>query len=86
MAELARTTITIPKDLLKLAKTTCIATDKNVSQLIKETLEEKLKGKIRKTRGIMSLLGKYSLKTGRNTFRRKEIYESYLRKKISFGH
>lgn len=45
MANLLRTTVTIPENLLKLAKLTSVKEGKTLSELIRESLEEKLANK-----------------------------------------
>ena len=77
----ARTTITIPKDLLRLTKVACAGLDISMSQLIQEALEEKVKG-VKTYSGKMPKLGKYCLKS--KGLRRKAIYAVHLRRKISF--
>lgn len=45
MANLLRTTITVPEDLLKLAKITSVEEGKTLSELIRESLERRIFGK-----------------------------------------
>lgn len=43
MANLLRTTITLPEDLLKIAKLTSVKEGKTLSKLIRESLEKRIK-------------------------------------------
>lgn len=45
MTNLSRTTITLPRSLLKRAKIAAIEADKTLSQLVRESLEEAILGK-----------------------------------------
>ncbi|KKS47327.1 hypothetical protein A3J20_05990 [Candidatus Gottesmanbacteria bacterium RIFCSPLOWO2_02_FULL_42_29] len=79
-----RTTVIIPKDLLKAAKLTAVERQTSVSGLVKQGLKQEIFGitlKKKKAKKLTDLLGKYSI--GINKIEREDIYDDYLRKKIS---
>lgn len=74
----------IPKDLLREAKLAAIDRQTSVSDLIKNGLKKEIHGDKKaekKDNSILSLIGKRSI--GINKFKREDIYDDYLRKKIS---
>lgn len=80
-----RTTVMLPEDLLESAKATAFYRRLTLSRLIKEGLESVIKGEVRNTSASLNFhdfLGKRSLKI--KEIKREKIYESYLRKKVSF--
>lgn len=58
MANLLRTTITLPEELLKRAKITAVSEEKTLSELIRESLEERI-GKLSppSKEELLSLMG-----------------------------
>ncbi|OGG21184.1 hypothetical protein A3D03_06615 [Candidatus Gottesmanbacteria bacterium RIFCSPHIGHO2_02_FULL_40_13] len=78
-----RTTVIIPKELLKAAKLAAIERQTSVSGLIQEGLKEVVQRKKspKKDNRLLNLLGKRSI--GIKKIRREDIYDDYLRKKIS---
>lgn len=79
-----RTTVILPEDLLETAKATAFYRRVPLSRLIKEGLENVIKGepdKTSKSLNFNDFLGRRSLKI--KEVRREKIYESYLRKKVS---
>lgn len=80
MANLQRTTIVLPEELLRLAKLKSLDEGKSLSGLVREAVEEKLTGGIKKPGKLR--LGKYSLGI-KETLSRKKIYGSYFKKRIS---
>lgn len=60
MGNLLRTTITLPEELLKLAKLRSVDEDKSLSQLVREAIEEKLISGEKMAKKRLKL-GKYSL-------------------------
>ena len=79
-----RTTVIIPRDLLKAAKIAAVERQTSLSSLVKEGLFEVVNKKTLKKKddSILSLLGKRSI--GINKIRREDIYDDYPRKKISY--
>ena len=79
-----RTTVVIPRDLLKAAKLAAIERQTSVSGLIQKGLKEVVyKNKSKKRdNSLLNLLGKRSI--GIKKIRREDIYDDYLRKKISY--
>lgn len=79
-----RTTVILPEDLLETAKATAFYRRLTLSHLIKEGLENVIRGesgKKGKSLDFNDFLGKRSLKI--KEIKREKIYESYLRKKVS---
>ena len=79
----------IPKDLLQTAKIEAIKRQTSLSRLVEQGLKreiygENMKRKItkKKDNSLLRLLGKRSI--GINKFRREDIYDDYLRKKMSY--
>ena len=79
----------IPKDLLQTAKIEAIKRQTSLSRLIEQGLKreiygENIKRKKSKIRddSLLRLLGKRSI--GINKFRREDIYDDHLRKKMSY--
>ncbi len=86
MTYLMRTTITLPDSLLEQAKYYAIANKTTVSQLIQEGLATKIKAKIKnKPKSILTLAGSLDLGS-KEPPTRNEIYDSYLKQKISPRH
>lgn len=79
-----RTTVIIPRDLLKAAKIAAIERQTSLSGLIQEELKEAVQRKKlpKKDNSLLSLLGKRSI--GIKKIKREDIYDDYLRKKISY--
>ncbi|OGG03121.1 hypothetical protein A2W14_04615 [Candidatus Gottesmanbacteria bacterium RBG_16_37_8] len=79
-----RTTVIIPRDLLKAAKLTAVERQTSVSDLVQQGLKKEIyaeKKKRKKGKKLTDFLGKYSI--GINKIERKDIYDDYLRKKVS---
>ena len=79
-----RTTVIIPKELLKAAKIAAVERQTSLSGLVKNGLKKEIygtKSKAKKIEKLSDLLGKYSI--GINKIKREDIYDDYHRKKIS---
>ena len=74
MQRLARTTITLPENLLRTAKIAAVHKNKPLSRLITEALEEMLNP---------SLLGKYSLGI-KSKLHRKDLYAEHIKHKMAY--
>ena len=82
MSEQQRTTIVLPQDLLYQAKIYALGNKTNVSRLIRDCLNEKIRGRqFKKTKSILELAGSLNLK-GKKPLARSKIYEEYLKNKI----
>lgn len=82
MFEQQRTTIVLPQDLLDQVKIYALSNKTNVSRLIRDCLNEKIRGKrLGRTKSLLELAGKLDLK-GKEPPTRKEIYKIYVKKKI----
>ena len=80
----ARTTVIIPRELLKAAKLAAIERQMSVSKLVKNGLKKEIFGEKKKSKKmgkLSDLLGKYSI--GISKIKREDIYDDYLRKRIS---
>lgn len=80
-----RTTVIIPRDLLKAAKFAAVERQTSVSSLVKDGLKKEIYGampKRKKGKKLTDLLGKYSI--GINKIDREDIYDDYLGKKVSY--
>jgi len=82
MSNLVRTTITIPESLLMQMRYWAIENKTNVSQLLRESVREKIgqNSKV-KNKSILGLAGSLSL-GGKNPPKRNKLYEKHLRQKM----
>lgn len=79
MANLLRTTITVPEELLKEAKLTAVKEEKTLSELVREALEEKIafKTPLYSKKEILSLAG--SIESSSPMFKDPRKYIEELR-------
>jgi len=79
MANLLRTTITVPEDLLKKAKLTAVKEEKTLSESIREALEEKIapKSPLYSKKELFSLAG--SIESSSPMFKNPRKYFEKLR-------
>lgn len=79
-----RTTITLPEEILHRAKLQAVLEKTTLSELIRRRIEEDKEGPtVQKIKKRMHMkLGSLSLGVN-STFRREEMYEDYIRHKIS---
>lgn len=78
-----RTTVNLPQDLLEAAKTVAFNRKTTLTNLIQEGLSCVLFGdkKGEKKKNLRGFIG--GLNLGIKKFRREEVYDEYLRKKVS---
>lgn len=80
---LIRTTVVIPEDLLRTAKLFAILENKTVSDLIRDGLRDRLRGKEeKKTEDPMSLLGTFSLGAKKIYKKRSNLYAEHIKRKM----
>lgn len=79
MTNLLRTTITLPEDLLEMAKLVSIREKKTLSELIRESIKEKISRKkaLYSKKRLFSLMG--SIKSNSPMFKNPERYIKELR-------
>ncbi|MBI4066773.1 hypothetical protein HY407_00160 [Candidatus Gottesmanbacteria bacterium] len=88
MADIVKTTVTMPIHLLERAKLRALQERVTVSKLMREGLEARVDKPLKKTRVLkqkdpMSLAGIFQLGVKKGeTFRRKDMYEDYLKRKM----
>ena len=86
MADIVKTTITIPEDELMRAKMAAIQENKTLSEIIREAIAQRIPGrtaKREKKKDPMRLAGLFKLGVKKeDTFRRKDIYDQYLKRKM----
>lgn len=90
MADMVKTTFTLPPDLLERAKFRALQEKATVSELVREGLETRVSqpltfSKRLKKKDPMRLAGifKIGIKRG-ETFRRKDMYDDYFKRKMGF--
>lgn len=79
MKNIARTTITLPEDVLEKAKLVAVLEKTTLSGLLRKILEKQMTS-VKKSKLHMQL-GKYSIGI-KGSLRRKNIYEDYLKRKV----
>lgn len=79
MTNLLRTTITLPEDLLEMAKLICIKEKKTLSELVRESIKEKVRREkpLYSKKELFSLMG--SIKSDSPMFKNPEKYVKELR-------
>jgi len=81
MSEDKRTTIVLPQHLLAQAKLYALANKTNVSKLIRECLDEKIRGRESRQKSILTLAGRLNL-YGKKPPTRNKLYERHAKNKI----
>jgi metal-responsive CopG/Arc/MetJ family transcriptional regulator len=85
MTTSARTTITIPKELLERLKIQAFHEKKSISELIRQGVSLIVDyDKTEAGKGISKLIGKYAVKGKRGEFKRKVFYDKIIRKNLSY--
>lgn len=85
MADLVKTTVTIPEDILQAAKLQAVREKTTLSSLIREALRGKVASrKKRKVKDPMKLLGKYSLGIKKIYNKRSDLYHEHIKRKMGF--
>lgn len=83
MANLVKTTVTIPEDILQAAKMTAVREGTTLSSIVRDALKVKLNPrKGRKVKDPMRLLGKYSLGIKKIYNKRSDIYDEHIKRKM----
>lgn len=82
-----RTTIILPVELYERLKAAAYHQKKTLSDLVREGIGRVVSfEQLKEGAGIRSLIGKYSLKGKKGQFRRKDYYDQFVKKEMSFGH
>ena len=85
MQKLARTTITLPEEILKTAKLIALHKKTSLGKIIEDALTDKITPKKRVLLGNpMKLLGKYNLGAGKIYKNRSDLYEEHIRRKMGY--
>lgn len=83
MADLVKTTVTIPENILQRAKIVALREKTTLSKIIREALEEKVSRKRgRIVKDPMKLLGTFSIGIKNIYNKRSDLYEEHLRRKM----
>ncbi|OGF99617.1 hypothetical protein A3D78_04580 [Candidatus Gottesmanbacteria bacterium RIFCSPHIGHO2_02_FULL_39_14] len=89
MADMVKTTIMLPEDILREAKITAVNEKTTLSKVIRESLETRL-GKTIRTRNIkqnkdpLRFLGAFSIGIKVPYKHRADLYEEHLKRKMGF--
>lgn len=83
MADMVKTTITIPGDILDKAKMMAIRNKTSLSNILREALEEKIEQKRgRKVKNPLKLLGNFSIGIKKIYNKRSDLYDEHIRRKM----
>lgn len=88
MSTVVKTTIMLPQDEFMRAKMIAIQENKTLSEIIRDALAQRTPGELNtqaKKKDPMRLAGIFKLGVKKSeTFRRKDIYDGYLKQKMGF--
>lgn len=87
MMQMIKTTLVLPEDQLRQAKIKAIEEKTTVSKYVSQLLREKLQSPPslhQKDLDPMKTLGKLKLGRTSETYRRSEMYEEYLKRKMGY--
>ena len=83
MADMVKTTITIPSEIFVKAKIKAVREKKSLSKLIREALREKVEPKRNKqVKDPMRLAGIFKLGTDKLYEKRSDLYEEHINRKM----
>lgn len=85
MADMLKTTITIPEDILYKAKLMAVRERTSLSKIMREALEEKVERKWgKKVKDPMRLAGVFKLGIKKLYNKRSDLYDDYIKRKMGF--
>lgn len=85
MADLVKTTITLPEELLEKAKLMAIREKTTLSRIVRGAVEEKVcKRRGQRVKDPMKLLGTFSIGIKKIYNKRSDLYEEHLKRKMGF--
>lgn len=82
MADLVKTTVTLPEEIFRLAKITALQEKTTLSKLIREALDQRLYKTGRTNKKPIEYLGKYTLGV-KSKLHKQGIYDDFLKHKVS---
>lgn len=85
MADLVKTTITIPEDILKRAKLVALQEKTTLSEILRDALKKRVYGYTRTiNKDPLKFMGAFSIGIKKIYNKRSDLYEEHLKRKMGY--